>query len=264
VVRSAPGEESFMNRAFAALLPAVVLALPSSPSVARDLSCGDRLVDTRDGRDYPTVAIGEQCWMGRNLDFGRQVPDAQPGDDATVEKTCYGNEAEACGVYGGLYTWNEAMGDACPAGWHLPSLAEWEALSESLGPATAGEQLKAREDHDPPYDGTDAVGFTALPAGSAFRGSFGRQGHWALFWTSTEVNAERAASAQLDRFWRPEPPKYRKIVFDDFYLKENAFSVRCVQNQTPRARVDPGPGRVPRNAGSPPPTRGGTGRGVNE
>ena len=42
-----------------------------------------------------------------------------------------------------------------------------------LGPATAGEQLKARKEHDPSWDGTDAVGFTALPGGIAFRGAFG-------------------------------------------------------------------------------------------
>ena len=64
--------------------------------------------------------------MGRNLDVGREVPDAAPGDDGAVEKTCYGNDTESCRVYGGLYTWTEAMQGArdpavegiCPAGWH--------------------------------------------------------------------------------------------------------------------------------------------------
>jgi N-sulfoglucosamine sulfohydrolase len=269
-----------MKRSCAALLPAVALALFSPPTAAQDSSCGEPLLDARDGRSYPSVAIGEQCWMGRNLDVGRDVPDGEPRDDEAVEKTCYGNDVEACRVYGGLYTWTEAMQGArvpgargvCPVGWHLPSRAEWGALAEHLGPATAGEKLKAREDHDPPYDGTDEVGFTALPAGSAFRGSFGRQGHWAVFWTSTEVNAERAASVQLDRFWYPEPPQYRKIVFDDFYLKENAFSVRCLKDQdtTPgtghRSSDRPSSGRAEdrMEQTSPPPTGGGTGWGVDE
>jgi uncharacterized protein (TIGR02145 family) len=220
------------------LLLAVALTPLPATVAATDSGCGDPTVDTRDGQSYPTVPIGGQCWLGRNLDFGRKVPDAAPRDDGVVEKTCYGNEAESCRVYGGLYTWTEAMQGAlepgaqgvCPVGWHLPSRAEWKALADHLGPPTAGEKLKAREDHDPPYDGTDAVGFAALPGGSGFRGSFGRQGHWGLFWTSTEVNAERAASVQLDRFWYKAPERYRKIVFDDFYLKENAFSVRCLKD----------------------------------
>jgi uncharacterized protein (TIGR02145 family) len=190
------------------------------------LACGELLVDARDGRRYPTVRIGDQCWMARNLDHGTVVPDGVPRDASAVERSCYGNDPEGCRVYGGLYTWDEAQ-DACPDGWHLPTRGEWEALAAHLGRAVAGETLKARKDHVPPFDGTDDVGFTALPGGTAFRGSFGRQGHWAVFWTATESDGERAASATLDRLWHPAPPRYRNVVFDDLYLKENAFSVRC-------------------------------------
>ena len=190
------------------------------------LSCGEPLVDARDGQRYPTVGIGEQCWMARNLDHGAVVPDGVPRDPSAVERSCYGNDPGSCRSYGGLYTWSEAQG-ACPAGWHLPRRAEWEALAAHLGTTTAGERLKARKDHVPPFDGTDDVGFTALPAGTAFRGSFGRQGHWAVFWTATESGPERAVSVTLDRLWNPAPPRYRSVVFDELYLKENAFSVRC-------------------------------------
>jgi N-sulfoglucosamine sulfohydrolase len=226
VLRSAP------------LLPALALALAPVLGAEEPSACGVDLVDARDGQRYPTVAIGEQCWMGSNLDSGREVADARPHDPAAVEKTCYGNDPRSCRVYGGLYTWDEAMQGKrepgaqgiCPAGWHVPAREEWEALARHLGPATAGEQLKARADHDPSWDGTDAVGFTALPGGVAFRGAFGRQGHWGVFWTSTGEDALRAVSVQLDRFWQPEPPKYRSVVVNDFYLKENAFSVRCVKD----------------------------------
>jgi uncharacterized protein (TIGR02145 family) len=224
-----------MSRRLAAVLFTLVAVL-APPALAQGFTCGDELVDARDGHSYPTVSIGSQCWLGRSLNHGREVPDGVPADDGAIEKSCYGNDPESCRVYGGLYTWTEAMQGArtpgaqgvCPDGWHLPTRAEWEELAAFLGPASAGEKLKAREDHEPPYDGTDEVGFTALPGGSGFRGSFGRQGHWTLFWTSTEVNTERAASVQLDRFWQPAPPRYRRMVFDDFYLKENAFAVRCV------------------------------------
>jgi N-sulfoglucosamine sulfohydrolase len=190
------------------------------------LPCGEPLVDSRDGRSYPTVRIGDLCWMARNLDHGAVVPDGVPRDAAHVEKSCYGNDPESCRVYGGLYTWDEARA-SCPAGWHLPTRGEWEVLATHLGAATAGERLKARKDHVPPFDGTDDVGFTALAGGTVYRGAFGRQGHWAVFWTATESGRERAVSATLDRFWYPEPPRYRSIVFDTAYLKENGFSVRC-------------------------------------
>ena len=171
-------------------------------------SCGTPIVDARDGRSYPTVAIGGQCWMALNLDHGVVVPDARPRDASAVEKSCYGNDPGSCRTYGGLYTWDEAR-QACPVGWHLPSREEWETLAAHLGTATAGEKLKARKDHVPAFDGTDEVGFTALPAGTAFRGAFGRQGDWAVFWTATENGPERAVSVTLDRLWHPAPPRYR-------------------------------------------------------
>jgi N-sulfoglucosamine sulfohydrolase len=219
--------------ALAAALPLSGSAEPPKPA------CGAPLLDTRDGRSYPTVAIGTQCWMGRNLDYGRALTSADSAGGPGVDKRCYGDAPVSCRVYGGLYTWDEALqGErregshgACPAGWHVPSRREWEELARFLGPAAAGEALKATKDHDPAYDGTDAVGFTALPAGAGFRGSFGRKGHWAVFWTSTEESAERAASVGLDRFWYPEPPRYRSLVFDSFYLKENAFSLRCLADE---------------------------------
>jgi len=234
------------RRLLACTASCLALAAPARPAQTGSTRCGAPLVDARDGQSYPTVAIGDQCWMARNLDFGREAADARPRDPGAVEKTCYGNDPQSCRVYGGLYTWNEAVSGgatggegACPAGWHLPSRSEWGALSRHLGPATAGEQLKAREDHDPPYDGTDAVGFTALPGGSGFRGSFGRQGQWALFWTSTGEDALRASSVQLDRLWQEEPPRYRNAIVDDFYLKENAFSVRCLRDSPGRGPSRP-------------------------
>ncbi|HOV12189.1 MAG TPA: hypothetical protein PLL90_10550, partial [Bacteroidales bacterium] len=35
--------------------------------------CGDTLIDYRDGKKYPTVQIGSQCWIAKNLDVGRQI-----------------------------------------------------------------------------------------------------------------------------------------------------------------------------------------------
>ena len=217
-------------------------------------SCGTPIVDARDGRSYPTVAIGGQCWMALNLDHGVVVADAMPRDASAVEKSCYGNDPGSCRTYGGLYTWDEAR-QACPAGWHLPSREEWETLAAHLGTATAGEKLKARKDHVPAFDGTDEVGFTALPAGTAFRGAFGRQGDWGVFWTATENGPERAVSVTLDRLWHPAPPRYRNVVFDEALPEGERVLGALPRRRSARVAGDGSPtslvGRAPGQAGRP-------------
>jgi uncharacterized protein (TIGR02145 family) len=46
---------------------------------------------------------------------------------ATEDSKCYANKPENCKKYGMLYNWNAAI-EVCPAGWHLPTNAEWDYL----------------------------------------------------------------------------------------------------------------------------------------
>ncbi|MEI6435118.1 MAG: hypothetical protein WCP32_09755 [Bacteroidota bacterium] len=49
--------------------------------------CGNTPNDIRDGKSYPTVLIGTQCWMASNLDFGFTISDLTPQtDNCTPEK----------------------------------------------------------------------------------------------------------------------------------------------------------------------------------
>lgn len=201
--------------------------------------CGESFTDSRDGREYKTVQIGDQCWMAENLNIGKMVDDMQQSDNGVIEKTCYENDPENCEVYGGLYTWGEAMTyikregtqGICPDGWHLPSRGEWDQLREHLGRGDAGQKMKAKESHDPAWDGNNSSGFTALPAGVGYEARFGRKGHWSVFWTSTEVDEDFAWFSQLDNFWYPRPPKYKKLYIGNHFVKENGFSVRCIKNK---------------------------------
>ena len=199
--------------------------------------CGDILTDERDGREYRTVQIGNQCWMQENLNIGTPRINMEQSDNQIVEKTCYNNDEENCETYGGLYTWDEAMnygaseaGDICPEGWHIPGNEEWQELNDFLGIVSTGQKMKVPEDHDPKWDGNNSSGFTALPSGVGYEDRFGRLGYWAVYWTSTERDEVYAWSTQLDNYWTMN--KYPTLYQGNHFMKKNGFSVRCIKNTT--------------------------------
>ncbi len=195
------------------------------------------LVDGRDGQTYKTVRIGEQIWMAENLNYGKVVDNCQQTDNGIIEKTLYENDTSLPKIYGGLYTWNQAMNwqrgegsqGICPDGWYIPSLTDWQKLVNYLGADSAGQMMKVGKDAAVPWDGNNRSGFSAIPSGVAYQKHFGRKGHWAVYWSSSEVNEDYAWFAQLDGFWYPEPPKYKILYLGNYYLKDNAFSIRCVR-----------------------------------
>jgi len=179
--------------------------------------------DARDGKIYKTIKIGNQEWMAENLVF----------KTATSSWTYWGFEENGV-KYGRLYTW-EAAKLAVPAGWHLPSDAEWKQLEMALGMSQAeadgidyrgtdeGNKLKAKIGWAENGSGTDYIGASALPGG--FRsnsGSFLAIGYYGYWWSSTENNSSKA----WIRLIVASSPKIFRI--DSF--KEDAFSVRCVKD----------------------------------
>ncbi len=83
-------------------------------------TCGDSIVDVRDSKVYNTILIGEQCWLGKNLDY------------ETTNSKCLDNYPPNCEYYGGLYNWETIMMGSsssnavpsgvkgiCPSGWPL-------------------------------------------------------------------------------------------------------------------------------------------------
>jgi len=124
---------------------------------------------------YKTVKIGEQVWMAENLNYKIAYCDKYGCSKCYEDKTAY------CDKYGRLYNWETAM-KSCPAGWHLPSKAEWEVLVTTAGgEKIAGKYLKATSGWNDyagkSGNGEDKFGFSALPGGFGnSSGGFGLAG----------------------------------------------------------------------------------------
>jgi len=187
-------------------------------------TCGDAVTDPRDGHIYNTVQIGSQCWMAENLAYLPSVSPSSAGSETSPYYYVYdyqGTDVSAAKAtsnyqtYGVLYNWTAAMNGeassnsvpsgvqgACPAGWHLPSDAEWTVLTDHLGgTSVAGGKMKETGTihwYSPNTGATNSSGFTAFPAGGRYyNGSFYNLRFIALFWSSTEDNSSYAWSRSL-------------------------------------------------------------------
>ena len=148
----------------------------------------------------------------------------------TAGSFCPEGDSRNCKRLGRLYSWVEAA-SVCPEGWRLPTKADFEKLIAEMlkgGVASskgdAGAALKAKDGWFKKGNGSDVLGFKALPAG--FRGADGKFdgiGGYAYFWSATED----------DEF--PESLAY--YLFLSFssdaaslnaFAKEDYRSVRCV------------------------------------
>ena len=227
------------------------------------------LTDTRDGNVYKTVIIGNQTWMTENLRYLPSV--AEPGSGSTTMAYYYiygykGTDlpnalaVPAYSEYGVLYNWTAAMAEAagsnsnpsgvrgvCPAGWHLPSDAEWEQLmdyladngyncdgttgggGEKLGKAMAATSGWESSSNAGSPGNTDfpeyrnKSGFTALPGGYRDSdGTFGNMGLSGYWWSATTLNNDTTRFRSMN---------YNNIsVVQGSNSKELGYSVRCVRD----------------------------------
>jgi uncharacterized protein (TIGR02145 family) len=207
------------------------------------ISCSDEETKTeKQSAARPTVPlqngevqIGNQIWMTKNLNVTRyrngdpipQITDPTQWANLTTGAWCYYYHDSSYGmVYGKLYNWyavNDPRGLA-PIGWHMPSDAEWTALTNFLGGENiAGVALKATTYWEAFLEGgNNFSGFTALPGGYVTQNHFWNIYERGLWWSSTVNN--------------PQDAWVRVMSFDSNqvrreYLQKNwGMSVRCLRN----------------------------------
>ncbi len=191
------------------------------------------------------VKIGTQVWTSKNLDVstfrnGEAIPEAKNAkqwDYASNNKTasfCYYKFDSNNGkVYGKLYNWyavNDSRGLA-PKGYHIPSDAEWNVLTNFLG----GENIAGQKMKNVPrgygfgglivpnFKGTGSSGFNGLPGGGwDYDGSrYGmlEGGHW---WSSSENDINFAWTRGLSGY-------DTKVHRRNTYMR-GGFSVRCIKD----------------------------------
>ncbi len=172
------------------------------------------ITDPRDGQVYPTVQIGNQCWLLKNMNY-------QP-DSAW----CWENNNSNCNTYGRLYNWESAL-VACPPGWHLPSGNEWGTLFAHLGNDAGGKMKETGTEHwmAPNTGATNLSGFSALPGG--FReigGAFYSLHARAHFWSSSEYE-ESSPHAYYVKL-----VEYNANTYYYWNYKTYGNSVRCLKD----------------------------------
>ncbi len=185
------------------------------PSVEQ---CGVSSVftDPRDGKTYDIIQIGTQCWFAQNLDY------------ESDGSWCYNDNVNNCNTYGRFYTWDDAL-SSIPAGWHLPTNAEWMQLAEFLGGVdTCGAKMKQVGNshwNEQNSDATNESGFTGLPGGARGNGgNYDGLGDNGYFWTNTltEINENYAFYRGLS---------YLNATLGEYSSPRNfGISVRCVKD----------------------------------
>ncbi len=182
-----------------------------------------QFTDSRDGKTYKIVYIGNQVWMAENLAY----------KPSSGNYWAYDNDNSNVTKYGYLYNW-ETANKVCPSGYHLSTDDEWKELEMHLGMTQTdadytggrgtneGNQLKSETGWET-NSGTNESGFNALPGGFRYYyGSFDDVGDFGYWWSSSAESSSSAWSRYL--FYG------NTNFFRNHKRQDSGFSIRCVGN----------------------------------
>lgn len=268
-----------------------VVYFTTSASTPTEFTCGISTVTDHEGNEYHTVKIGNQCWTKENMrcvtspSTGTNIVNTPAEMYTYTGKMAkwYNNDQSAAlaNGYGLLYNWNATVdtfdvsyGETsvdtnsahafsvtfsghrrgiCPEGWHVPTDAEWTALTNYLS-SQNDYSCGGNDDHiakamasqvgwDTSYLNctvgcsqtmNNSSGFNALPAGiysyelneiGEVSLYFSEPGEMSLFWSATQSENESAWYRYLE---------YYDLVVNreaEFSSKVMGGSVRCVYDE---------------------------------
>jgi uncharacterized protein (TIGR02145 family) len=236
----------------------VVIGNPDTSGIAIKMIASAGTITDTDGNSYQTVRIGSQVWTVENLmvaayNDGSPIPfdtSTKAWIDAETPKYCfYRNTADPDSMkkYGALYNWYvispENPKKIAPAGWHVPSDADWDNLQNYLiangynwdGTTVAnkiGKSLAAKTDWQTNTTmGTigcgltlnNGSGFTALGGGYLlYLGNFTGRGSYGRWWSVVEQDTMSAWYRHLDFNWSD--------LHRSSNSKRSGFSIRLVRD----------------------------------
>lgn len=214
--------------------------------------------DPRDNQVYRTVKMGNRVWMAENLNYDVPLPKDKVDDgtfkwvskrhctesDSCIracdsrENYCIRYVAEA---FARSYTWAAAMDSlnqggcgmgercnvsgqhrgACPGGWHIPSIEEFDELYEAAGGRdNAAYRLKSSNSWvcwNRECNGSDEFGFAIIPSELGITKS--------LFWSTTEDTDSTIVVSQAY-----DDNDYMENFENWNNQKFNLFQIRCLKD----------------------------------
>ena len=196
-------------------------------SAVSGLSCGDAV--SYNGKSYPRVLIGSQCWLAKNLDYD---------NGCSVKTWVDSTDVGWCGYYTGgpftdeglLYQWSAAMNGSvssgaqglCPTGWHIPTDAEFCTLEQYVDPSITCNSTGWR----------GVIGGTKLlPGGSSNFNSI------LTGYRHDLNNGEYIFRNTLTVIWSSDNGWVRSLAGGNVTIyrggleNANGFSIRCLKNQ---------------------------------
>jgi uncharacterized protein (TIGR02145 family) len=209
-------------------------------AITKLMNAGFFKVSDVDGNSYNVVIIGSQLWMTENLKTtkysdGTAIPlvtDNTAWNNLTTPGYCWYNNDSAsyAQTYGALYNWYTVDNcNLCPTGWHVPSDAEWTALTDYLGgESVAGGKLKESGTanwNEPNTGATNETGFTALPGGyRSHLGIFDDIGEGGGWWSASKDGPSKA-------YGRVMGYNHEHVLGGSYdHGFQGGFSIRCVMD----------------------------------
>jgi len=201
------------------------------------------ITDTRDGKVYKTVVIGNQTWMAENLNVstfrnGDIIPEAKTEEEwlkAGKEGRpvwCYFNNDPMVGnKYGKLYNWYAVIDKRglAPKGWHITSSWEWSELVENLGGKQVSNEMSQMR-----YLDINSTKFNFTSGGSRNSngdGKFDNPKEDDLWWNSSTYSDSYGYNGFAKFISMLESDNLKYNINLNFYVSDSqGMSVRCLKD----------------------------------